>query len=111
MGKPKGDNSMMEKAGSGKYLGLAGQLSRTWLELDCPNPSRAVLRRSRVSMVLEDTCDGSLHTLGVEVKGIPSQLPLVKGEAGEQGTYMRTEIETRLRDHLKVERLMVTENP
>jgi hypothetical protein len=74
---------MMEKAGSGKYLGLAGQLSRTWLELDCPNPSRAVLRRSRVNMVLEDTCDGSLHTLGVEVKGIPSQLPLMEGEAGE----------------------------
>ena len=109
-GKLEGDKSMMEKAGSDRYLRLAGQLSRTWLELDCPNPSRAVLRRSTVIMVLLDICDGSRHSLGVFVKGIPSQLPLVKGNTGERGTYMRTEISTRLRDHLPVERLMVTEN-
>ncbi len=33
------------------------------------------------------------------------------GETGEKGTYVRDRTKVRLRDHLKAERLRVTEDP
>jgi hypothetical protein len=33
------------------------------------------------------------------------------GETDEKGTYVRDRAKVRLRDHLKAERLMVTEHP
>jgi hypothetical protein len=43
------------------------------------------------------------------VKGITPELPEVIGETGEWEAYVRTGVKRRRRDHLKAERLMVTE--